>query len=115
MRRKINQSLIHQGKRVPRKIHESLLHQGKRVLRTIHQSLLHKGKKVLKKIYQRPSPKKGCFVDETNRTSQANSDSYKKIRMQKKVHVTKQGALKRKMLECVKVGEKVILRIQTKN
>ena len=27
----------------------------------------------------------------------------------------KQGALKRKMLECVIVGEKVILSIQTKN
>ena len=25
----------------------------------------------------KPSPKKGCFADETNRTSQANSDSYK--------------------------------------
>ena len=24
-----------------------------------------------------PSPKKGCFVDDTNRTSQANSDYYK--------------------------------------
>ena len=24
-----------------------------------------------------PSPKKGCFVDDNNRTSQANSDSYK--------------------------------------
>ena len=24
-----------------------------------------------------PSPKKDCFADETNRTSQANSDSYK--------------------------------------
>ena len=26
----------------------------------------------------KPSPKKGCFVDETNRTSPANSASYKK-------------------------------------
>ena len=25
----------------------------------------------------KPSPKKGCFEDKTNRTSQANSDSYK--------------------------------------
>ena len=28
------------------------------------------------------------------------------IRMQKQVHVLKQAAVKRKMLECVKVGEK---------
>ena len=39
----------------------------------------------------------------------------KKNRMQKKVHVMKQGTVKRKMLECVIVGEKVILSIQTKN
>ena len=63
----------------------------------------------------KPSPKQICFANETNRTSQANSDSYKKIRMQKKVHVMKQGAVKRKMLECVIVGEKLILSIQTKN
>ena len=35
--------------------------------------------------------------------------------MQKPVHVVNQVVVKRKMLECVKVGEKVILRIQTKN
>ena len=35
--------------------------------------------------------------------------------MQKKVHVIKLAAVKRKMLECVKVREKVILSIQTKN
>ena len=34
-----------------------------------------------------------------------------RIRMQKKVHEMKQAAVKRKMLECVKVGEKVILSI----
>ena len=43
-----------------KKIHQSLLHQGKRVLRKIHQSLLQKKN-----------------ADETNRTSQGNSDSYK--------------------------------------
>ena len=37
------------------------------------------------------------------------------IRMQKNVRVMKQGTVKRKMLECVIVGEKVILSIQTKN
>ena len=39
----------------------------------------------------------------------------KQIRMQKKVHVMKQGSVKKNMLECVIVGEKVILSIQTKN
>ena len=38
-----------------------------------------------------------------------------KIRILKKVHVIKQGAVKRKMLEYVIVGEKVILSIQAKN
>ena len=35
--------------------------------------------------------------------------------MKKKVNVMKQGAVKKNMLECVIVGEKVILSIQTKN
>ena len=35
--------------------------------------------------------------------------------MQKKVHVMKQEAVKKNMLEFVIVGEKVILSIQTKN
>ena len=39
----------------------------------------------------------------------------KKIRMQKKMHVMKQGAVKKNMLEFVIGGEKVILNIQTKN
>ena len=30
-----------------------------------------------KESTSKPSPKKGCFADETNKTSQANSDSYK--------------------------------------
>ena len=37
------------------------------------------------------------------------------IRMQKKVHVMKQAEVKRNMLECVKVVEKVILSIQMRN
>ena len=37
------------------------------------------------------------------------------IRMKKKVHVMKQVKVRRKMLKCVIVGEKVILSIQTKN
>ena len=49
----------------------------------------------------KPSPKKGCFVDETNRTSQENSDSYKTDLNAKKVHVMKQGVVKKNMLECV--------------
>ena len=35
--------------------------------------------------------------------------------MQKHVHVVKQAVVKKKMLECVKVGEKVVLRIKMKN
>ena len=40
-------------------------------------------------------------MDETNRTSQVNSDSYKIDLNAKKVHVMKQGAVKKNMLECV--------------
>ena len=54
-------------------------------------------------------------MDETNRTSQANSDSYKTNLNAKKVHVMKQGAVEKKMLECVIVWEKVVLNIQKKN
>ena len=45
-----------------------------------------------------PSPKQCCFVDETNRTSQANSDSYKTHSNAKKVHVMNQVAVKKNML-----------------
>ena len=34
-------------------------------------------KESAKENTSKPSPKKGCFEDKTNRTSQANSDSYK--------------------------------------
>ena len=66
----------------------------------IHQSLLQK-KVVLwmrqtKQVEQEVTPKN-------------------KICMQKQVHVVKQAVVKKKMLEYVKVGEKVIFRIQTKN
>ena len=63
----------------------------------------------------KPSSKKGCFVDDTNKKVEQNVTPTNQIRMQKKAHVVKQAAVKRKMLECVKVGEKVILSIQTKN
>ena len=49
----------------------------------------------------KPSQKKCCFANETNKTSQANSDSYKTNSTAKKVHVMKQGAVKKKILECV--------------
>ena len=49
----------------------------------------------------KPYPKKVSFVDDTKRTSQANSYSYKSNSNAKKVHVMKQGAVKRKMLECI--------------
>ena len=35
--------------------------------------------------------------------------------MQKQVHVVKEAVVKRKILECVRVGENLVLRIQTKN
>ena len=35
-------------------------------------------KDIAKENTSKPSPKKGCFADETNRTSQAKSDSYQK-------------------------------------
>ena len=60
-----------------RKIHQKLIHQEKRVLRKTNQSLLHQGKRALRKIHQSLLQKKVCFADETNRTSQENSDSYK--------------------------------------
>ena len=41
-------------------------------------------KESAKENTSKPSPKKICFVDKTNRTSQANSDSYKKIQIQKR-------------------------------
>ena len=69
---------------------------------------------MLEKNISKPS-KKGCFVDETNKTSQAKSYSYKSNSNAKKVHVVMQAEVKRKMPECVKVGENVILSIQTKN
>ena len=37
------------------------------------------------------------------------------IRIQKQVHVVKKAVVKRKILECVRVVERVILIIQTKN
>ena len=72
-------------------------------------------KESAKENTSKPSPKKGCFVDETNKTSRVNSDSYKSKYNAKKVHVMKREAVKRKMLECVKVRDKLILSIQTKN
>ena len=54
-------------------------------------------------------------MNETNQTSRAISYTYKSDLNKKKVHVVKQAVVKRKILECVRVGEKVILRIQTKN
>ena len=44
------------------------------------------------------------FADDTNRTSQANIDSYKTNSNAKKVHVMKQGAAKKNMLECMIIG-----------
>ena len=40
-------------------------------------------------------------MDEINRTSQANSDSYKTNPNAQKVYVMKQGAVNKNMLECM--------------
>ena len=58
-------------------------------------------KESAKENTSKPSPKKCCFEDKTNRTSQANSDSYKTDLNAEKVHVMNQGAVKKNMLECV--------------
>ena len=73
------------------------------MLRKIHQSLIHQGKSVLRKI-QQSLIKKVCFADKTNITSPANIDSYKTNSNEKKLHVMKQGAVKKNMLGCVIVG-----------
>ena len=91
---KTHQSLLHQGKRVLRKIHQSLLHQGMRVQKKIHQSLLQTN--VVLRMRQTELVKQ--IVTPT-----------KKNRMKKKVHVMKEGPVKKKMLECVIVREKMIL------
>ena len=69
-------------------------------IRKIHTSLLQK--KVV--LLMRQTKQVQQEVTPTNH-----------ILMQKQVHVVKQEVVKRKILECVRVGEKVILRIQTKN
>ena len=48
----------------------------------------------------KPSPNKGCFVNETNQKSRDQ------IWMKKQVHVVNQAVVKRNILECVRVGEK---------
>ena len=65
---------------------------------------INQGKIVISKIHQSLLQKKVCFADETNRTSQENSDSYKSNSNAKKVRVMKQVAVKSKMLECIIVG-----------
>ena len=72
-------------------------------------------KESAKENTSKPSPKKVCFADETKKPVKRIVTPTNQIQMQKKVHVMKQGAVKRKMLECVIVGEKLILSLQTKN
>ena len=55
-------------------------------------------KESAKENTSKPSPIKGFFADDTNRTSQANIDPYKTNSNAKKVHVMKQGAVKKNML-----------------
>ena len=111
----MHQRLIHQGNRVLRKIHQSLIHQGKRVLRKIHQSLLHKVKRLLRKIHQSLLLKKVVFSTRLTELVKQIVTPTEQIWMQKKVHVMKQVAVKKNMLECVIVWEKVILNIQMSN
>ena len=68
-------------------------------------------KESAKENTSKPSKKKGCFVDEKKKQVERKVTPTNQIRMQKQVHVVKQAAVKRKMLEIVKVGEKVILSI----
>ena len=49
----------------------------------------------------KPPPTKDCFEDKTKRTSQENSDPYKTNLNSKKLHVMKQGEVKKNMLEYV--------------
>ena len=109
------QILLHQGNRVLWKIHQSLLHQGNRVLRKVHQSLLHQGNRVLRKIHQSLFQKKVILRMRQTKLVKQIVTPTNKTRILKNVHVIKQGAVKRKMLEYLIVGEKVILSIQAKN
>ena len=60
-------------------------------------------------------PKKGCFVDETNRTSQANNDSYKTNSNAKKGACNEARSSEEEHVEIHDSTRKVILSIQTKN
>ena len=113
--RKIHPSLLHPGKRVRSKTHKILLHQGKIVLRKIHQILLHQGKRVLRKIHQSILLQKVVLRTRIKELVKQIVTPKIKIRMQKKVHVMKQGAVGKNMWECVIVWEKVILNIQMNN
>ena len=72
-------------------------------------------KESAKENTSKPSPKK--IVLRMRQTKQVDRivTHTNPIRMQKKVHAMKQAEVKKKMLECVKVGENMILSIQTKN
>ena len=58
-------------------------------------------KESAKENTSKPSPTKGFFEDKTKRTCQANSNSYNTDLNAKKVHVMKQGAVGKNMLEFV--------------
>ena len=58
--------------------------------------------------------KKGCFLNKTTRTSRATSNTYNSNFMRTHHYRVKQVVVKRKILECLRVGEKVILWLQTK-
>ena len=55
-------------------------------------------KESAKENTSKPSPKKGCFEDKTKKIVKQIVTPTKQILMQKKVHVMKQGAVKKNML-----------------
>ena len=72
-------------------------------------------KESAKKNTSNNSPKKGFLWMRQTKQVERIVTPTNQIRMQKKVHILKQSAVKRKMSECLKVGENVILSIQMRN
>ena len=55
----------------------------------------------------KPSPKKGCFVNKTNRKSQKKVTPTIHILIRTHQYGVKQVVVRKKILECVRVGEKL--------
>ena len=72
-------------------------------------------KEISKENASKPSPKKVVLRTRQTELVKQIVTPTKQILMQKKVHVMKQRAVKRNILECVILEEKVVLNIQTRN